>query len=145
MHVCFCCVCFSLSVLSQDIGWEERLRNDLFCVEWDVKPKLSQYQQLLSGTERFCASVIRQWLSHVNRNWIAVLCGMTQYSIRPQQSAICAQAVHFLHSTMPSATCLRQVMSSLSATLLIFSFQFSLLFSIYLSPSSTSTVACYWF
>jgi len=27
------------SVLSQEIGWEERLRNDLFCVEWDVKPQ----------------------------------------------------------------------------------------------------------
>jgi len=26
------------SVLSQEIGWEERLENDLFCVEWDVKP-----------------------------------------------------------------------------------------------------------
>jgi len=26
------------SVLCQEIGWEERLRNDLFCVEWDVKP-----------------------------------------------------------------------------------------------------------
>jgi len=26
------------SVLSQEIGWEERLRNDLFCVGWDVKP-----------------------------------------------------------------------------------------------------------
>jgi len=26
------------SVLSQEIGWEERLRNRLFCVEWDVKP-----------------------------------------------------------------------------------------------------------
>ena len=25
-------------MLSQEIGWEERLRNDLFCVEWDVKP-----------------------------------------------------------------------------------------------------------
>jgi len=23
---------------SQEIGWEERLRNDLFCVESDVKP-----------------------------------------------------------------------------------------------------------
>ena len=30
------------SVLSQEIGSEERLRNDLFCVEWDVKPLLSQ-------------------------------------------------------------------------------------------------------
>jgi len=37
MHVCFCCVCFSFSVLSQEIGWEERPRNDLFCVGWDVK------------------------------------------------------------------------------------------------------------
>ena len=24
------------SVLSQEIGWEERLQNDVFCVEWDV-------------------------------------------------------------------------------------------------------------
>jgi len=29
MHVCFCCVWCSLSVLSQAIDWEERLRNDL--------------------------------------------------------------------------------------------------------------------
>jgi len=29
-------VCFSLSVLRQEIGWEERLRNDLFCVGWVV-------------------------------------------------------------------------------------------------------------
>ena len=26
------------SVPSQETGWEERLRNDIFCVEWDVKP-----------------------------------------------------------------------------------------------------------
>ena len=26
------------SVLSQEIGWEEHVRNDRFCVEWDVKP-----------------------------------------------------------------------------------------------------------
>ena len=25
MHVCFCCVGFSFSVLSREIGWEERL------------------------------------------------------------------------------------------------------------------------
>jgi len=46
MHACFCCVWlgpyFSFSVLSQEIDWEERLRNDLFCVGWDVKPKLNQ-------------------------------------------------------------------------------------------------------
>ena len=26
------------SVLRQEIGWKELPRNDLFCVEWDVKP-----------------------------------------------------------------------------------------------------------
>jgi len=26
------------SVIRQEIGREERLRNDLFCVKWDVKP-----------------------------------------------------------------------------------------------------------
>ena len=36
MHVFFC-VCFSFSVISQDIGWEEHFRNDLFCVGWDIK------------------------------------------------------------------------------------------------------------
>jgi len=25
------------SVLRQDSGWEERLRNDVFCIEWEVK------------------------------------------------------------------------------------------------------------
>jgi len=25
------------SVLCREIGWEERLQNDLFCVEWNVK------------------------------------------------------------------------------------------------------------
>jgi len=31
-------VCFSFSVPCQEIGWEERLRTDLFCVGLDVKP-----------------------------------------------------------------------------------------------------------
>ena len=26
------------SVLCQEIGWEERLRNNVYCVKWDVKP-----------------------------------------------------------------------------------------------------------
>ena len=34
--VCFCCVWFSFSLLSQDIGWEECLQNNLLYVEWDV-------------------------------------------------------------------------------------------------------------
>ena len=28
MHVCFCCVRISFSVLSQEIGWEERVLNE---------------------------------------------------------------------------------------------------------------------
>jgi len=40
MHICFV-VFDNFSVLSQETGWEERLRNDLYCVEWDVKPQLN--------------------------------------------------------------------------------------------------------
>ena len=58
----------------------------------------------------------------------AVLCGITQYSIRPKRSAIRAQAVYFLLSTMPSVTYLRLSDVSVSDALLIFSFQFNLLF-----------------
>ena len=34
---------FVSSVPSQEIGWEERLRNDRFCVDWGVKLSLSQF------------------------------------------------------------------------------------------------------
>jgi len=39
IHVCFCCVCFHnfFPLLCQNIGCDERLRNDLFYVGWDVK------------------------------------------------------------------------------------------------------------
>ena len=30
------------SVLCQELGWEECLRNDLFCVKWDVKLSVNQ-------------------------------------------------------------------------------------------------------
>ena len=33
-----CCVRFSFFSTSREIGREERLRNDLFCVEWGVRP-----------------------------------------------------------------------------------------------------------
>jgi len=42
--IVYLCVCAFVvldlisSLLCQEIGWEERLRNGLFCVEWDVKP-----------------------------------------------------------------------------------------------------------
>ena len=42
MNACFCCVRFSFfSIPRQEIGLGTRLRNDLFCVEWDIKPQLS--------------------------------------------------------------------------------------------------------
>ena len=42
--IVYLCICAFIvldlvsSVLCQDIAWEERLQNDLFCVEFDVKP-----------------------------------------------------------------------------------------------------------
>ena len=30
------------SLLRQEIGWKERLRNYLFCIEWNLKPSLNQ-------------------------------------------------------------------------------------------------------
>jgi len=42
VNACFCCVRFSFFIRSQETGSGKRLRNDLFCVEWDVKPQLSQ-------------------------------------------------------------------------------------------------------
>jgi len=51
--------------------------------------------------------------------------GMTQYSIHPKQSTICAQlAVYVLHSTMPSVTCLR--LSDVSVICHVTYFQFSI-------------------
>jgi len=53
------------SVLCQEIGQEERLQNDLFCVEWDVKPLLSQSVSSLHYWDVFgsCVSQSRRWLS----------------------------------------------------------------------------------
>jgi len=34
MHVHFCCVKFSFSVLSLESGWEERYLNDYFLLGW---------------------------------------------------------------------------------------------------------------
>ena len=43
MNTYFCCVRFSfLSIPGEEIGLGKRPRNDLFCVEWDVKPRLNQ-------------------------------------------------------------------------------------------------------
>ena len=50
VNACFCCVRFNfLSIWSQETGLEKRLRNDLFCVQWDVKPQLNQLTGGASG------------------------------------------------------------------------------------------------
>jgi len=33
------------SVPSQELGWEEHLQSDLFCVEWDAKPCSVQFRK----------------------------------------------------------------------------------------------------
>jgi len=33
---------FSYLSTAQEIGWKERLRYDLYCVEWGIKPQLNQ-------------------------------------------------------------------------------------------------------
>jgi len=40
IYFCGSCSCFWFCFLrtNQEIGWEEHLGNDLYCVEWDVKP-----------------------------------------------------------------------------------------------------------
>ena len=42
IHVCFLFSWFSLSLLNQEIGWEEHLRNNYFFVGRDIKPWLIQ-------------------------------------------------------------------------------------------------------
>jgi len=37
---------FVFSVVSQQIGGEERLQNDMFCVRWDVSRNLNSISQL---------------------------------------------------------------------------------------------------
>jgi len=40
---------FSYLSTGQEIGWKERLRYDLYCVEWDVKPQLNQSTENTEG------------------------------------------------------------------------------------------------
>ena len=57
------------STLSQDNDWEERLHNELFCVEWDVEPQLNQSISQLCLCVLyccFCADVGSGWLFQPN-------------------------------------------------------------------------------
>jgi len=66
MHVCFCCFCFTFSVLSQEIGWEERLQNDLFLCRVGRKT----LTQSISGSMCGCV-VCCQPKVHVNYDFQA--------------------------------------------------------------------------
>ena len=42
MNGTFCYVKFSFLSTNQEIGWENHLKNDLFCVKWGIKPYCNQ-------------------------------------------------------------------------------------------------------
>jgi len=90
--------------------------------------------------------------SNCNSNDKAVLCRMTQYSIHLKRSAIHAQAVYFLHSTIPSVTCLfimwTGIISDVSVICRITYFQFlsRFVFLQYICrQAAPATVAYFWF
>jgi len=68
--VCFCCAsCVLVSlVLCKEIGWEKRVQNDLFCVEWNVKPWLNQN---LSKRNLVQKSIPRLHYTEFNLDWSA--------------------------------------------------------------------------
>ena len=65
------------TVLDQEIGWEERLQNDVFRLKWDVKPQLKVRlrTQLITGNSSLLPSVLWHcWLgvghSMPVKNWV---------------------------------------------------------------------------
>jgi len=74
---------------------------------------------------------------------MAVLCGMPQYSIRLKRSAVCAQAVYFLHSTIPSVTCLRLSDVNVICRVIYFQFPIQSAFLPYRSPCCTEAYLVY--
>jgi len=59
MHVCFCCVWFSLFSTSQEIGWEERLRN--FVSSWTYKMPSVLWRCWLGGRKGIRSVKIELW------------------------------------------------------------------------------------
>jgi len=53
------------SVLGQEIGWEDRFRNDLFCIEWDITPcsinryEISSFLKIVLHDHFYCATVTK--------------------------------------------------------------------------------------
>ena len=72
------------------------------------------------------------------------MCGMTvtQSSIRPKRSAIRAQAVYFLHSTMPSVTCLRLSDVSVICRVTYCQFPIQSAFLLYIGRQAAPALRC---
>ena len=59
-------------VLSQDIGWEERLWNDLFCVGWDIKPQSVNSIRLflVHASESPCKDAVSFLQESMDQEWM---------------------------------------------------------------------------
>jgi len=84
--------------ISQVIGSEDRLRNDLYCVEWGVK--LYSNQPTMSVKVKWTEQNITQYLSYIHyRHCIYAFCSV------PQPSSIRGLATpwtYFLHLSLSS-------------------------------------------
>ena len=71
LNACLCCVRFSFfSIPSQETGLGKRLRNDLFCVEWDVKPQLKPPQ--MNSVNPRGAQLVLGWVTVFGRYTISM-------------------------------------------------------------------------
>jgi len=56
-----------VSSQEQSLGWVERLRNDLFCVEWDVKPQLGLLSSVLPARHSLDGASVQSSFSAMSR------------------------------------------------------------------------------
>ena len=68
-YVCFVIVCFSFSVLSQEIGWEERLQNELNFCRVERKTTINPCRPS-KGFQEKARSVFRPIIMHENQTWL---------------------------------------------------------------------------
>jgi len=69
MHVCFRCVWFRFSALRQEIGWEERLRDDLFC-RVERKTLIDQSMHMYTGC---LIDYLMKCHHHMTARWLSVM------------------------------------------------------------------------
>jgi len=112
-----CCSCgeFSFFLPSQEIGWEERLRNDLFCVEWDVEPHLSQsvnQSQNVASWHEHCPSPPAVISLYIYDTWIDIILPVSRLTGKrccretgdnPGTERI--STIHSLHANWINAAC----------------------------------------